>query len=987
MVWKITPKKLFFSALLSLLFSSNSNGYAQTITIGVPTLGFTQACASQGFNTYNLSFTFFPVSNLQTGNQFIVELSDASGNFGSPITLTTSTSTTSPVNVSFALPTTAAGETYKIRVKSTAPAVTSPSSVSFSAYYAIHNQPFSINGNVGTVSFCDGGNTTLQVDNTGTSASPLFYSGLTYKWYRNFAEVTGATGPSLNVTQSGNYYVIVNYGSCVMNSYSNMVTVNVTAGINLSITASGNVDFICEGTPRTLTSSHQNTGYAYQWFKNNVAIAGATNATYNATQEGTYKLRITFGGCVFESNSIFLELKDLQIDWNVNATEVLIPGEQLQINSINNATTPTFQWKKDNVIISGANTANYIVTQPGTYQLTVTETQGCTIVKQLTVVVQYPIGFTATIQNSGDYQSCNSTTSTLSLSTLIAQTSTGNVSVNTSNPNFTYQWLLNNSPISGATSTSYTISNATQNGSYKLRVNIPTFTPIESNAISIALQIQTPVLSAVGSLCGTNSVQLNSSVTSNVFTYKWYKNNTLITGASLPSYSTNQAGNYHVVISYGTCSVTSNTLNLQQNSITALLNLPTTTLLIPGETKTISVTTNAVNPSFQWYRNNAIIAGATSASFNATEDGEYKVIVTQTTGCNATQEAITMLVYPTSFNVTIVANDGYSSCNSTEVTLSISAFNAVTSTETVSIINNSFGYVYEWYKNGSLLTSSVNNTYLVTSNADNGTYELRVIIPNFNNVISNELPIQLGIPQDFILSAEGVLCESGGTVMLSSNIINSNYILAWYANGNDTVLGTENTLLVNNPGEYFMTIEFEGCTYTTNSIAVNVLSSDGITLNIADSITVIQGTSTEVIADGAENYTWYYNDEIIGTENNISVSLAGTYTVIGTIGDCEFTTTFTVTVVENTSIVVPNVISRNDDGINDFWSIPNEYVNKEEVEVIIYSPKGKVVFRARNYQNNWPNNTLEYSKKEPVFYYTISNNDEIIKRGSITVIE
>jgi hypothetical protein len=46
-----------------------------------------------------------------------------------------------------------------------------------------------------------------------------------------------------------------------------------------------------------------------------------------------------------------------------------------------------------------------------------------------------------------------------------------------------------------------------------------------------------------------------------------------------------------------------------------------------------------------------------------------------------------------------------------------------------------------------------------------------------------------------------------------------------------------------------------------------------------------------------------------------------------------------------------------------------------------------VVFRARNYQNNWPNSALEYAKTEPVFYYTISENDEIIKRGSITVIE
>ena len=970
-----------------MLLSSIGNGYAQTIIIGTPSLGFTQACASQGFNSYNLSFTFFPVANVQTGNQFIVELSDPTGNFGTPTTLTTSTSTTSPVNVSFAMPTTVAGEAYRIRVRSTAPAVTSPISAAFSAYYAVHNQPFSINNNSGTISFCEGGNTTLQVDNAGTSASPLFYSGLTYKWYRNFAEVSGATGPSLNVMQSGNYYAIVDYGSCVMNSYSNIVSVNVTAGINLSISSAGNVDFICDGTPRLLTSSHQDTNYAYQWYKDNVAISGATGPTYNASQEGIYKLRITFGGCVFESNGIFLELIDLEVDWNVTANEVIIPGEQLQIYSVNNAASPTYQWRKDNVVIPTATAANYTVTQPGTYQLTISETQGCTLSEQLTVVVQYPIGFTVAIQNSGDYQSCNASTATLSLSSIIAQTSSGNVTVSLPNPNFSYQWLLNNSPLPGATGTSHTINNATQNGSYKLQITVPTFAPTESNAISIALQLESPVLSAVGSLCGTNSVQLNSSVTSSVFTYKWYRNNTLITGAVQPSYTTNQAGNYHLVISYGACSVTSNTLNLEQNSITASLNLPATSIIIPGEIKTITASTNAVNPTFEWFRNNAIISGQTDASINVTQNGVYKVIITQTTGCNATQEAVTELVYPDSFNVTIAANAGYSPCESNQASLSITSFNAVTSFETLTILNNSFGYVYEWFKDGELVFSSSNTTYTVPSYFENGLYELRVTIPGFGVISSNVVTIKLGISDDFSISSEGVLCESGGSVSLSSTATNPNYVLTWFQIENSNEIGTGNSITVTQPGNYFMTIDYDGCSYSSNTIAIEVVTTDGISLNIADEITVIQGGSTEVIASGVDNYTWYLNDEIIAVGNSFSVSQAGTYTIIGTIGDCEFTKTFTVTVVENTSIVVPNVITMNNDGINDYWSIPNDYVDKEDVEVIIYSPKGKVVFRARNYQNNWPHTTLDYAKTEPVFYYTISENDEIIKRGSITVID
>ena len=92
-----------------LTMFSSVNGLAQ-IVIGTPTLGFSQACASAGFNTYNVSFTFFPPTNLQAGNQFIVELSNATGGFANATTVATVTSSTSPVNTNFQLPTNTSGQ-------------------------------------------------------------------------------------------------------------------------------------------------------------------------------------------------------------------------------------------------------------------------------------------------------------------------------------------------------------------------------------------------------------------------------------------------------------------------------------------------------------------------------------------------------------------------------------------------------------------------------------------------------------------------------------------------------------------------------------------------------------------------------------------------------------------------------------------------------------------------------------------------------------
>jgi gliding motility-associated-like protein len=52
----------------------------------------------------------------------------------------------------------------------------------------------------------------------------------------------------------------------------------------------------------------------------------------------------------------------------------------------------------------------------------------------------------------------------------------------------------------------------------------------------------------------------------------------------------------------------------------------------------------------------------------------------------------------------------------------------------------------------------------------------------------------------------------------------------------------------------------------------------------------------------------------------------------------------------NVAFVFPNVISPNDDGINDFFEVDNIPAN---TEVIILNRWGNVVFSATNYQNNW----------------------------------
>ncbi len=67
-------------------------------------------------------------------------------------------------------------------------------------------------------------------------------------------------------------------------------------------------------------SSNITTGVTFQWYKDGVAIAGATQSTYTATQSGTYRCNIKYpSNCELPSNNIAHSVTSLP---NVDATEI-----------------------------------------------------------------------------------------------------------------------------------------------------------------------------------------------------------------------------------------------------------------------------------------------------------------------------------------------------------------------------------------------------------------------------------------------------------------------------------------------------------------------------------------------------------------------------------------------------------------------------------------------------------------------------------------
>ena len=379
---KPTTANKLFCVICILVFLIQESVNAQ-IVIGTPNLGFTQACASDSFNTYSATFIFSPESGLSASNQFSIELSDADGDFANSTIIYTSAAgsvTTSPATLNFSIPEDTAGEGYRIKIRSSAPVASSSRSVPFAAYFKSQDSPFTINHLVSTGAYCTGGSYLLTIDNPGTGSndSPLLYPNLTFKWYRETSPTTSvfvADGPTLSVSNEGTYFVKTNYGSCTSDSFSNRVTISeaVAGEANATIASSLGNPFCPEQGYTTLNTIG---GNSYQWYKDGVEIPDATSQMYQTNESGTYYVQVDLGECS-ASGTIELVSEIFESSINVDEVNQMFEDETLLIEVTATANSPEFDWYLNDNLIETTTVPTYEATEFGNYKVVVRETVGC----------------------------------------------------------------------------------------------------------------------------------------------------------------------------------------------------------------------------------------------------------------------------------------------------------------------------------------------------------------------------------------------------------------------------------------------------------------------------------------------------------------------------------------------------------------------------------------------------------------------------------
>lgn len=138
----------------------------------------------------------------------------------------------------------------------------------------------------GSNDFCEGDSLLLAV----TSSSPQ-----SFQWRKNGIDIPGETGQIYVAKTSGKYSCFVtNTLGC--SGVSSDTTITVNPKPTPSISRNGN----------QLSSSNA-SGWAYQWYKDDVAISGATSKDLGVSQAGKYKVVVTdANGCVGTSNDIII---------------------------------------------------------------------------------------------------------------------------------------------------------------------------------------------------------------------------------------------------------------------------------------------------------------------------------------------------------------------------------------------------------------------------------------------------------------------------------------------------------------------------------------------------------------------------------------------------------------------------------------------------------------------------------------------------------
>ncbi|PLX00651.1 MAG: hypothetical protein C0594_15455 [Marinilabiliales bacterium] len=680
-------------------------------------------------------------------------------------------------------------------------------------------------------------------------------------------ECDGSATITVNGGSTPYYYEWSNLGSTatVNNLCNGVYTVTVTDFLFTSVTASVTITEpaaivpTITGDSETCTGSAllstQNTYITYQWYLDGNPISGANNATYTASASGTYTVETGDGTCTGISVGHALIVHPITEPIISGDNEICSSGGSSNLNL--NTTYNTYQWLLNGTNLSGETAASLIANQSGEYTVTVMDGT-CQLTSDIfTISSVDPIGIT---QNPVDATICPGENHTFTV------TGTGQIDA--------YQWLKNNIPIAGATSDTYTISNAStlDDGIYKCELDNICGTETSTAATLSVNQMLITDQPQDYEGCETDTITLSTVATGNNLSYQWQLN-----GIDIPEEISNELtlegifvddlGQYNCIVSDDCQSQSTDTATVSHDLVNITIQ-PESQTTCPGINVTYAISATGANLSYQWQKDGTDIPGANNyfyIVYNAqlADTGLYNCIVTNQCFSSSSDTAYLKMENP----AILTQPTDEMICSGESITLSVEA--------------QGYTIDYLWKKDGSIVSGGDSNS--ITINAadisDEGDY-ICYISTFCTNLVSDTASLELKDininqqPEDLTLC----LGNDASFSVSADGYMNS---YQWQHNGTD-ITGENNATLnleniaQNNQGIYNCSISNECGVIHTNEVQLSLdtllIFAHPSSVNICEGedVTFSSGAFSSV---SPRNFQWQKNGIDLPGETNYYLTI------------------------------------------------------------------------------------------------------------------
>uniref|UniRef100_UPI0024906E68 hypothetical protein n=1 Tax=Lentibacter algarum TaxID=576131 RepID=UPI0024906E68 len=614
----------------------------------------------------------------------------------------------------------------------------------------------------GAVTISGTGRQGSELTAASTLADPDGLGALSYQWKADGADISNATSSSLTLSQNEvgkEITVTVSYTDdggtteSVTSAASSVVT-NVddapTGDIITSGIATEDQTLTVSSTVADADGIDANT-VSYQWYRNGSAISDATGTSYTLTQDDvgaaiTAKQSYTddFGNDHSVTSIATTAVSNVNDDPTGSVTISGTTSQGSELTAVTDALDDedglgdlSYQWLRDGSEINNATSSTYILIQNDVgSQISVraSYTDGS---KTAEAVLSLP---SSSVSNVNDDPTGSVTISgtatedqTLNLSSTVADADGIDAST------VSYQWYRDGSEISGATGTSYTLTQDDVGAPISVKQsytddfgNDHSVTSAATSAVSNVNDDPTGALTISGTAVEDQTLTGASTLADpdglGALSYQWKADGADISNAtdSTLTLSQTEVGKaITVTASYtdggGTFeSVTS----AASSAVTNVNDGPTGSVTISGtaaedQTLTLSSTVadadgiDANTVSYQWYRDSSEISGATDTSYTLTQDDVDAVITAQQTYTDN---------FGNAHSATSTATSAVSNVNDDPtgaVTISGAASQGSELTAVTDALDDEDGLgdlSYQWLRDGSEINNATSSTYILIQN-------------------------------------------------------------------------------------------------------------------------------------------------------------------------------------------------------------------------------------------------------------------------------